>query len=67
MARPAGAAIDPHSGVVTWTPSAAGDATITIRASDGRSPTKSATESFHAHVLSPPVIVSPGPVSLRKG
>jgi hypothetical protein len=64
---PAGAAIDPHSGVFTWTPTAAGDATITVRASNGRIPAESATETFRIHVQPEPVIVSAGAANLRKG
>jgi hypothetical protein len=56
---PAGAAIDPKTGVFTWTPPR-GFATVTVvvRVTDNGSPAQSATQSFQIHVNDvPPHIV----------
>lgn len=54
---PAGMAINASSGTVTWTPSVAGDLTVTVQANDGYG--GSATQTYTLHVLPPPVIVPP--------
>jgi len=55
---PAGARIDPATGVFSWTPTSAdvGTNTITVRVTDNGLPPLSATQTFVVHVLSAPVL-----------
>ena len=57
---PARAAIDPASGLVTWTPQAgdAGPLTLTVRVSDAGTPAVAASGSIDVVVVPPPRIVS---------
>ncbi len=57
VSAPAGFAIQPNTGLVTWTPSAAGTATISIRATSAAG---ADTQTFAVQVLpeAPPVITS---------
>jgi hypothetical protein len=63
---PAGAAVDPASGVFTWTPTEAngvGTYLVRVRVSDNGSPSLSATQSFSVLVLDakPPPTLAPVP------
>jgi glucose/arabinose dehydrogenase len=68
---PAGAAIDPHSGLFTWTPdpySSTGTDTIRVVATDSGSPPMTASDPFTVDVLAvnhPPVL-SPVPSQLAE-
>ena len=48
---PAGMAIDPNTGVISWTPTASGDYDITVNASNGVTP--DAVQTFTIHVIDP--------------
>jgi hypothetical protein len=65
---PAGASIDPKTGVFRWTP-AAGPATksITVRVADNRSTPLSATQAFHVSVadVPPRPAIDPTSVSIQ--
>jgi hypothetical protein len=60
---PAGATINAQSGAFTWTPSAAGSANITVRATDNGVPLRSDFETITVQVLAGPNFTS----SLRNG
>ncbi len=47
---PAGASIDPVSGLFTWTPATPGDYPITVQVADNGAPSLSAEQSFVVHV-----------------
>jgi hypothetical protein len=51
---PAGAAIDPVTGVLSWTPGVAGANAISVIVSDNGSPSMSATRTFMVRVALPP-------------
>ena len=57
---PAGAAIDPASGVLTWTPPAdtSGPRTLTVRVADAGTPPVAGSRSVDVVVVPPPRIVS---------
>jgi hypothetical protein len=70
--NPAGASIDPGSGVFHWTPSlnqAVGTYAINVRVTDDGTPPLSATRTVMVNVLdgSPPPFVSLAQLSTRKG
>ena len=44
-------AIDPNTGVISWTPTASGDYDITVNASNGVTP--DAAQTFTIHVIDP--------------
>ncbi len=61
IAPPAGATIDPQTGVITWSPTAAqaGIAyTFTVQVTDAGSPPLSSTKSFSIVVIPPPEVVA---------
>ncbi len=67
---PAGAAIDPHTGVLTWTPdpyAGAGNYSITVVATDDGPIPKSGSATFAVDVLAvnhPPIVAAAIPVQL---
>ena len=70
---PAGTAIDPTSGILSWIPSEAqgtGDYTITVRVTDNGSPAMSHTRTFSVHVNevnNPPVLQAILPQTIDEG
>ncbi len=55
---PAGASIDPLSGLFTWTPDAAATTSITVRVTDSGTPLESATQNFTVIVVPPPEVTA---------
>lgn len=55
---PAGATINPTSGVFSWTPEFSGDHEITIRATDNGASPLSDSKTFIVHVVVPPSFVT---------
>lgn len=59
---PAGASINPTSGLCTWMPSAAGNFSITVRATDNGSPAQTASQAVSITVNPAPTL-NPGSVN----
>lgn len=70
---PAGASIDPATGVISWIPSEAqgvGDYSLTVRVTDNGSPSMSDSRSFSVHVNevnNPPVLQAILPQTIDEG
>jgi MYXO-CTERM domain-containing protein len=64
VAPPAGFSIDPTSGAITWTPTAGGDLTLQLKASNAAG---AATQSVPVHVADAPRFTSPPTLSATVG
>jgi len=62
--RPTGMTINSLSGLISWTPTTAGDYDVMVEVSDNGSPVKSITQSFTIHVGQPGPANQPPPLLL---